>query len=171
MGRSHHARQADRRAVAATFERVTGRVSRDEVLTQLREGGGRVTAQRRLVLDALVATQPHPSVEDVTEHAQRSDPSIHRSTVYRTLNTLAEMGVVSHVHLDHGRSVYHFSGDVEPHLVCRECGRVTHLDTETFDEIRRVVTAATGFELEHGHFAWTARCSACRTADDGSDDG
>lgn len=144
-------------------------VTIDEVFTQLREAGGRITAQRRAVLEALIATQPHPSVEDVIDAAQQDDPAIHRSTVYRTLNTLAEMGVVSHVHLDHGRSVYHFTHDIEPHLVCPRCGATTHLDTATFDDIRRIVEASTGYRLEHGHFAWTARCPDCSAAE-GSDD-
>ena len=142
------------------------RVTTDEVLAQMRESGGRVTAQRRQVLDALVATQPHPSVDDVVAEVQRHDPAIHVSTVYRTLNTLADLGVVSHVHLGHGGSVYHFTHDALPHLVCRECGRVTHLDAETFGEVRRLVASSTGFDLEHGHFAWTARCERCRPTED-----
>ena len=141
-------------------------ITTDEVLEQMRRSGGRVTAQRRLVLDALVATQPHPSVEDVVEHVQRHDPDLHRSTVYRTLHTLADLGVISHVHLDHGRSVYHFIQDAAPHLVCRTCGAVTHLDVDRFTEIRRLVAESTGFDLEHGHFAWTARCRDCRDADE-----
>ncbi|MEL6893078.1 MAG: Fur family transcriptional regulator [Actinomycetota bacterium] len=137
-------------------------VTTEEVLQQMRAAGGRVTAQRRAVLDALAATQPHPSVEDVAAYVQRSDPDIHLSTVYRTLNTLTEIGVVSHVHLDHGRSVYHFTHDDEPHLVCRSCSAVSHLETATFTHVRRIVADATGFDLEHGHFAWSARCPACR---------
>lgn len=135
----------------------------------MRAAGGRITLQRRLVLDALVATQPHPSVEDVTEWVQRSDPDLHVSTVYRTLNTLAELGVVNHVHLGHGRSVYHFAHDAEPHLVCPSCGDVTHLEADTFAEVRRLVASSSGFHLEHGHFAWTARCERCsqRAADTG----
>lgn len=138
------------------------KVTTDEVLQQMRRSGGRITAQRRLVLDALVATQPHPSVEDVVEHVQRLDPELHRSTVYRTLSTLTDLGVISHVHLDHGRSVYHFTHDAEPHLVCHVCGAVTHLGADRFAEVRAIVADATGFDLEHGHFAWTARCAACR---------
>ncbi len=143
-------------------------MTNDEVLAQMRQAGGRVTAQRRLVLDALVTTQPHPSADDVVEEVQRHDPAIHRSTVYRTLNTLADLGVISHVHLGHGGSVYHFTHEALPHLVCRTCGQVTHLDEPTFTEVRRLVESATGFDLEHGHFAWTAAdCGRCRPTENG----
>ena len=116
----------------------------------MRAAGGRITAQRRLVLDALVATQPHPSAEDVTAHVQSVDPDVHQSTVYRTLHALTDLGVVSHVHLDHGRSVYHFTHADAPHLVCRTCSAVTHLDTDTFTKVRQLVSGSTGFDLEHG---------------------
>ena len=134
----------------------------DEALERLRSAGGRVTHQRRLVLEALVESQPHPSAEDVAGHVEAVAPEIHLSTVYRTLNTLTELGVVSHVHLDHGRSVYHFSHDVLPHLVCRTCGRVDHVDVDTFAAVRALIAESTGFELDRGHFAWSARCPECR---------
>lgn len=139
----------------------------DEALERLRYAGGRVTHQRRLVLEALVGTQPHPSAEDVAGHVAAVAPEIHISTVYRTLNTLSELGVISHVHLDHGRSVYHFSHDVLPHVVCRSCGRVDHVDVETFAAVRELIDAATGFRLDRGHFAWSARCADCRASDGG----
>lgn len=136
-----------------------------EALELLRRAGGRVTHQRRLVLEALVDRQPHPTADDVAECVGAAAPEIHLSTVYRTLNTLTDLGVISHVHLDHGRSVYHFSHDVSPHLVCQGCGRVDHVDDQTFASVRASIESATGFRLDRGHFAWSARCPQCRSAD------
>lgn len=137
-----------------------------EALGRLRRTGGRVTPQRRLVLQALVDAQPHPSAEDVARHVADVAPDVHMSTVYRTLNTLTDLGVISHVHLDHGRSVYHFADDVRPHLVCRQCGRVDHVDAETFATVQATIEEATGFRLDRGHFAWSANCPTCRTGRD-----
>ncbi len=133
-----------------------------DALDLLRSAGGRVTHQRRLVLEALVDTQPHPSAEDVAAHIGTVAPEIHLSTIYRTLNTLTDLGVISHVHIDHGRSVYHFAHDALPHLVCRACGSVDHLDAETFHSVRDLILSSVGYEVDRGHFAWSARCSECR---------
>lgn len=133
-----------------------------DALDRLRSAGGRATQQRRVVLEALIAAQPHPSADDIARHVATVAPEIHMSTVYRTLGTLSDLGVISHVHLDHGRSVYHFAHDVLPHLVCRTCGRVDHVDAETFSSVRALIDGATGFELDRGHFAWSARCPSCR---------
>lgn len=141
---------------------MVDRTDVSDALDQLRRSGGRVTHQRRLVLQALVDAQPHPSAEDVAEHVAAVAPDVHMSTVYRTLNTLTDLGVISHVHLDHGRSVYHFADDVRPHLVCRQCGRVDHVDAATFASVRSAIDSATGYELDRGHFAWSATCPTCR---------
>jgi Fe2+ or Zn2+ uptake regulation protein len=136
-----------------------------EALQRFRSAGGRLTHQRRLVLEALVDAQPHPSAEDVAEHVWAGAPEIHLSTIYRTLNTLIDLDVINHVHLDHGRSVYHFSHDMLPHLVCRVCGRVDHVDAETFGAVGALIESSTGFELDRGHFAWSAHCPECRESD------
>jgi len=148
---------------------TTPETSIDEVLEAMRAAGGRITVQRRLVLDALVATQPHPSADDVTAYVQQSNPDVHQSTVYRTLHALADLGVISHVHLSHGRSVYHFTHDAAPHLVCPSCSAVTHLDADAFATVRSLVAESTGFDLEHGHFAWTARCPVCAATEPATD--
>ncbi len=135
-----------------------------EILERLRRTGGRVTPQRRLVLQALVDAQPHPSADDVAQRVEAVAPEIHLSTVYRTLNTLTDLGVISHVHLDHGRSVYHFSDDARPHLVCRSCSRVDHVDASTFERLHSLIDRSTGFDLDRGHFAWSGRCPDCRPA-------
>ena len=56
--------------------------------------------------------------------------------------------------------------DDAPHLVCRTCSAVTHLDTDTFTKVRQLVSGSTGFDLEHGHFAWSARCAVCAAGTD-----
>ncbi|MEO1057975.1 MAG: Fur family transcriptional regulator [Actinomycetota bacterium] len=134
-------------------------------LERLRRAGGRVTPQRRIVIEALSTAGPHPSADDVAARVADVAPEVHLSTVYRTLNTLAELGVVTHVHLDHGRSVYHFVGANGAHLVCRSCGVVAHLPADTFHSVSRKVAEATGFALGHGHFAWSGSCPDCAPAD------
>ncbi|NQY55901.1 MAG: transcriptional repressor [Ilumatobacteraceae bacterium] len=135
-----------------------------EALNRLRRVGGRVTPQRRIVIEALIDAHPHPSAEDVAERIAEVAPEIHLSTVYRTLNTLTELDVITHVHLDHGRSVYHFVDDSGPHLVCRNCGAVAHVPADTFGAVSDEVASATGFTLGHGHFAWSATCPDCTSA-------
>ena len=69
-----------------------------QVTQTLRAQGGRMTAQRRLILDLLQESDSHPTAEELYALARQSDPSLNLSTVYRTLNWLEERGFVSRLH-------------------------------------------------------------------------
>jgi Fur family ferric uptake transcriptional regulator len=134
----------------------------EAVLTLLRSRGGRVTASRRAVLAALLASDGHVTAEELTKVVHRRHPDVHESTVYRTLDMLAELEVVDHVHLGHGAAVYHLADDRHQHLLCRACGAVVEVPDELFSGLRRRVEREYGFELRLRHFALVGTCRRCR---------
>jgi Fe2+ or Zn2+ uptake regulation protein len=81
--------------------------------------------------------------------------------VYRTLDTLAELGVVEHVHLGHGPAVYHLTQDPHHHLICRSCGAVVEAPANLLTGVAKRVRDQYGFALDAKHFALSGRCSAC----------
>jgi Fur family ferric uptake transcriptional regulator len=140
----------------------------EAVLTLLRSRGGRVTVPRRAVLAALLASDGHVTAEELTRVVHRRHPDIHESTVYRTLDMLAELDVVDHVHLGHGAAVYHLADDRHQHLLCRACGAVVEVPDDLFAALRRHLERHYGFELSLRHFALGGTCRRCR-ADPGRD--
>lgn len=134
----------------------------DEVLALLRARGGRVTTPRRAILAALLDAKDHVSADELTTAVQRRHPEIHQSTVYRTLETLAELGVVDHVHLGHGRMVFHLADERHQHLLCSSCGKVVQAPDDVVDDLARRLDEEYGFELEARHFALWGRCRRCR---------
>jgi Fur family ferric uptake transcriptional regulator len=90
----------------------------------------RNTHQRRVILEELRESKIHPTAADVYESVRKRLPKISLATVYRTLESLAAMGVIRKLETT-GRE-YRFDGDVEPHhhLRCRICGR--------FEDIERI---------------------------------
>lgn len=134
----------------------------DEVLDRIRAAGGRITPSRRAVLTALVRSPHHPDADTLAEAAREIDPKIHVATVYRTLDTLQEMGVINHVHFGHGRSTYHLSTDIHHHAVCDLCGAVTEVDSAPLQRLADDVFSSHGFEVNTHHFALVGRCANCR---------
>ena len=130
----------------------------------LRERGQRVTRPRLAVIEALAALEGHPSADTVATAVASGPDPVHRATVYRTLDTLAELGVVTHVHSSHGTTAYHLA-DGAPHLHarCRRCGTVVDLPAGLLDDVTRQVEASTGFVLEADHVALTGLCARCRS--------
>lgn len=136
----------------------------DDILERLKASGGRLTEPRRAVIEALISIGDHPTADDLANQVATVHPTVHKSTVYRTLDALAELGVVDHVHLGHGRAVYHLAGDADLHLLCEQCGVVTHIRPEVLDSSRSIIEKATGFVLEPGHFALPGICRSCASA-------
>lgn len=135
----------------------------DEIVDRLRAAGGRLTEPRRAVIEALLSVDDHPTADDLAARVSVSHPSVHKSTVYRTLDALTELGLVEHVHLGHGSAVYHLTGDDTLHLMCDGCETVTHIDHSVLDASRDEIRATTGFVLQPGHFALPGLCARCAT--------
>ncbi len=139
-----------------------GRV--DEVLERLREKGGRVTTSRRVILSELFAAGGHVTAEELSRRVQAVAPEVHESTVYRTLEALADLGVVVHVHLAHGPAVFHLADDHHHHLVCEGCGVVVEVPDRALTTLKRRLERDHGFRLDGTHFALTGHCAACAAA-------
>jgi Fur family ferric uptake transcriptional regulator len=136
----------------------------ESILALVRQRGGRVTTPRRAIVTALVDADDHVTADDLADAVQRAHPDVHRSTVYRTLDTLTEMGVVDHVHLGHGPAVYHFTEHAHHHLVCQGCGRVIELPLSVLAPLQAHVERDYRFRLDATHFALAGHCADCATA-------
>lgn len=129
----------------------------------LRAKGYRITPQRQLVLDA-VTTLQHGTPDEICAEVQRAAGGVNLSTVYRALELLEQLGMVTHTHLGHGAPTYHAaSGDDHLHLVCRECGEVAETDVALADAFVAQLAAEHGFETDVAHFAIYGRCRGCTT--------
>jgi Fur family transcriptional regulator, ferric uptake regulator len=136
----------------------------DDVAAALRAEGSRLTTPRRLVLQALFAANTLVSAEQVATGAHTGIP-LDLTSVYRNLERLEQLGVVRHVHVGHGPSVYGLVGHGEREfLVCEACGKVTAADTEQLDRVREVIKAEFGYDAHFTHFPIHGRCPDCAQA-------
>jgi len=140
---------------------ATAAATTEEILGRLRAAGGRITAARRALVDALVRAEEHPSAEALAAAVQAQRPDVHQTTIYRILDDLERLGVVEHTHLGHGPAVYHLSESAHPHVVCERCGVVIEVDRAAFDALADQLRTKHNFVIRPGHFAVTGRCRAC----------
>ena len=131
------------------------------ILELLGREGHRVTVGRRAVVEALVSADNHLSADDLVGLVQADHPGLHRDTVYRSLEALETAGLVEHVHLGHGRSVYHLSDDLHQHLVCEVCGSVEEAPADLLSAVARRLRKERGFVMRPYHFAVLGRCRRC----------
>jgi Fur family ferric uptake transcriptional regulator len=137
------------------------RVAATDWKSDLRQRGYRLTPQRQLVLEAVDALE-HATPDDILTEVRRTASGVNISTVYRTLELLEELGLVSHAHLGHGAPTYHLADrHHHMHLVCRDCGKVTETDVSVADPLIEVLRRQQGFETDMKHFAIFGRCADC----------
>lgn len=147
------------------------RATAESAIDRVRERGQRVTTARRVVIEALAHDGGHPTADDLSVTIALRHPGVHRATVYRTLETLAEMGVVAHVHFGQGAAVYHLIESPRErahlHAVCLRCGVVVDLPGSLMDSVAIRVRDELGFEIMAAHHALSGVCRQCRDSSEG----
>jgi Fur family transcriptional regulator, ferric uptake regulator len=138
--------------------------------TRLREGGQRLTPQRLLILEflhTLGAGGLHVTADELLIAAQQRYPYLNISTIYRNLELLRDIGIVSETDLGDGRR--HFSlllDERHHHLVCLHCGAVQDAGDELFAALRDDLLLRHGFDARIDHMAVFGICQMCRDASD-----
>lgn len=140
----------------------TGRVVTTDWQSDLRRRGYRLTPQRQLVLEAVDRLE-HATPDDILTEVRKTAGGVNISTVYRTLELLEELGLVSHAHLGHGAPTYHLADrHHHMHLVCRDCTEVIEADLSVAEPFTAMLREQFDFETDMKHFAIFGRCAACR---------
>ena len=135
----------------------------DDILGRIRDDGGRVPATRRLIIEAMLAASSHHlTANDVVDAVRQiDDPDFHRSTVYRTLDRLTELGVVDRMQIGAGPAVYHLSRLPHHHLVCDRCGTVQEAPADLLDAVVVRLAGEGGFVLNPAATPLHGLCASC----------
>jgi len=131
-------------------------------LELVRRRGLRVTASRRLVLEALFAAAEPVSADEIAAGLHGRLPTSDLTSVYRNLETLGELGLVRHFHAGHGPGRYVLAGRAQrEYLACEQCGAVESVDPARLDAARDAIRAVNGFEASFSHFPIVGLCRRC----------
>ena len=136
-------------------------VRTDEVLEQLRARGYRMTPQRRVIVEEIMQTTGHISPQMVAERVKDRIPGMNPSTIYRTLDLLEELGVLSHAHLEKGPEYHRAFEHDHVHLVCSRCQKAQSLSEEETQPLKDLVARHNGFVADFTHFAISGVCADC----------
>ncbi len=147
--------------LAPPHAEIVAVTSVDDVLQLVRARGGRATPSRRVLLEVLFHSDEHLSAEALADAVQARAPDVHLSTIYRNLEDLQRLGVVTHTHLGHGPATYQLASLAHAHFICEACGTMIEAPDELFRGLARTAKAKLGFSIDPRHFAMLGRCAAC----------
>ncbi|HHY45438.1 MAG TPA: transcriptional repressor [Firmicutes bacterium] len=131
----------------------------------LRLAGLRVTPQRLAIMRYMMGSKAHPSPEMVYGHLKPDFPGLSPNTVYQTLHSLEEAGLLRRISMED--NVYRYDANVEPHahLVCRLCGRVDDTNgalEPLLHELLSKGSATTSWDILAMDCCFYGYCNDCR---------
>ena len=132
------------------------------VRERLRASGLRWTPQRRTLIEVLSRTDGHVTGAELVERCREVDPATIPSTVYRTLDVLEDLGLLSHSHAADGREEFH----VQPtaahgHLHCTSCGTSWEILADEAAAVVESMERSRGFAVDLSHVSIAGRCAGC----------
>ena len=136
---------------------------------KLAENHYKMTPQRKEILQIFIENDadPHLSAEEVYEFLKRKDFDFGLATVYRNVELLCTLGILSKINFDDGRTRYELNY-VDPnahqhhHLICMKCKRIFEFEEDLLDGLEAEVTKKSGFEIINHEVKFFGYCADCR---------
>jgi len=136
-----------------------------EAVAGLRQRGHRATRSRLALLGVLFRDRDHRSAEDLAEEVRAEAPGVHISTIYRNLDELVRLGLVSRTYIGGGPAAYRLASASHGQLLCERCGSVTEAPAGFFADLSGILMATRRFAVDPQRFAVAGWCASCQQAD------
>lgn len=132
-----------------------------EILRGLKEKGIRFTPQRQAILEFLLATDVHPTAEEIYKQVKVKFPGVSLGTIYNTLNMLKEHGFI--LELPCGDMSSRFDGNPANHyhIMCSICSKVVDFPSDLI-KMDQLVADKTGFDVHTHNLVFYGVCPACQ---------
>ena len=140
----------------------------DILKEKLRETGFKITPQRRAVIDILFKhNSEHLSSEQIYDLVRVDCPEIGLATVYRTMQLLDEIGVISKLNLDDGCIRYEISLNKNEchnhhHLICKNCSKIIEVQEDLLESIESKIQERYKFDIVDHDVKFYGLCEDCK---------
>jgi Fur family peroxide stress response transcriptional regulator len=135
---------------------------RKERFTEIcRQKGLKITPQRFEIYRELASSTAHPSAEDIYRRIRKRMPTVSLDTVYRTLTTFKENGLISRVEVFDDPARFDANIDHHHHFICTECRRVVDIDWPEFDSLKLPEEIGNLGRVNQPHAELHGICSEC----------
>lgn len=134
----------------------------EEFVPQLRARGYRMTPQRHAILHVLCHSGRHLTPAQVYEKANKELKGLTETTVYRTLEFLAENGLARPSVKANGHLTYEIARHEHDHLICRNCGKEMEVEHALLKGMYQKLESKSGYKLTDSHLTFFGLCGNCQ---------
>ncbi|NIS09720.1 MAG: transcriptional repressor [Candidatus Dadabacteria bacterium] len=127
--------------------------------------GLKCTPQRIAVFKVIEESKTHMSIEKIHTEVKKLLSNVGLATIYRTLDSLIELGLIEKVHLEDG--CHNFTSALSGHrhaLVCKVCDQIVEYEDCPLEGIKEDVSKKTGFEIDNHYLQLFGTCSDCQAS-------
>ncbi len=134
---------------------------------KLKDLGLKITPQRRAIINILLENNDrHLSSEEIYDLVRENCPEIGLATVYRTMQLLDEIGVISKLNLDDGCIRYELALNKSEshnhhHLICKKCGKIIEVEDDLMDNVESEIQGAYKFKILDHDVKFYGLCEDC----------
>jgi Fe2+ or Zn2+ uptake regulation protein len=137
----------------------------EEWLAKLQAGGYRLTKPLQVLVNLLVNATRALGPVDLYDMGRREYPKMGLVTVYRTLEKLEELGLITRVHQANGCHAYLRSADGHEHiLLCTRCGKVQYFAGDDLSNLFERVARQSGFVIQEHWLQLHGLCAGCQSS-------
>jgi Fur family ferric uptake transcriptional regulator len=135
----------------------------DEWLTQLQSSGYRLTGPRRAIVEIIANSQHAMNPYEVFNQGRHDYPGLGLVTVYRTLERLEELNLVTRVHQTNGCHAYLRASNGHQHiLLCTTCGKAEYFSGDDLTPLFDSIAFRSGFEIRDHLLQVFGLCEGCK---------
>jgi Fur family peroxide stress response transcriptional regulator len=132
------------------------------IITRLREKGLKVTSQRLAVIDILIEQgNSHPGAYLIYKKAKKKKKSLSLPTTYATLDEFSHHGIIKTLEFDKMENRYETNRQEHINLICERCKRILDYKVPIAVD-QREVAKKTGFSIIHTRLEYYGLCRECR---------
>lgn len=122
----------------------------------------KLTPQRIAIYEMLKSTKAHPSAESIYDSIKEQYPTMSLATVYKTLKTLAQIGLIQEINVGEGNFRYDANALPHPHVMCINCGRVDDIDGADLGFINDYAKNYTDYNILSSKVYFYGVCPNCK---------
>jgi Fur family transcriptional regulator, peroxide stress response regulator len=132
-----------------------------DALEALKKNGVRITPQRHAILEYLIATDSHPTADDIYKSLADDFPNMSVATVYNNLRVFRNAGLIKELTYGDASSRFDFVTHDHYHIICDECGTIVDFHHPGLEEVEHLASHVTGFKVNSHRLEVYGTCPTC----------
>lgn len=132
-----------------------------DALEALKKNGVRITPQRHAILEYLIATESHPTADEIYKSLADDFPNMSVATVYNNLRVFRNAGLIKELTYGDASSRFDFVTHDHYHIICDECGTIVDFHHPGLEEVEHLASHVTGFKVNSHRLEVYGTCPTC----------